>query len=293
MRCDGGKTCHCGKPADSLPGHSYVLSHAAVDKCRVVRNMLDIRDPDDFGMHTFNDHACYGALEVLQNIMLDFDEAYQAKDWRETWVNVETLAMFMEYAGGTDICICDDGQMVTEAAKVLAKIPLVALTAIEKENKDPAWDPRNIDYIISLYIKVARTLRDQSLLEKPIKHTTKTFKWNASNLNLYLLEIARERDITPVGFEKKEVDEVAGLTMPDTSKRDPWNWTRTFKQHIEEVGVPMYAYHAHGRQKIGGDGLDITTWTPKERKDAAFNGKDPVPPSMVKKLKEGLVMMRG
>lgn len=78
-RCDGGDTCPCGTPATSLPDHPYTISRAGIAKHRTAGDMMDFRDPDSFGMYTYNDHMAYGAVEVVQNMFLDFDEAYKAE----------------------------------------------------------------------------------------------------------------------------------------------------------------------------------------------------------------------
>jgi len=62
-----------------------------------VRSMVMFRDPDTFGMHTYNDYFGYGCLEMAQNLILDFDEA--KGNWKEQWVVCETTALFfLKYA---------------------------------------------------------------------------------------------------------------------------------------------------------------------------------------------------
>jgi hypothetical protein len=91
--CDGGKTCLCDKPASEHPDHPWVMSKAAKRKFFVQRIHCQLRSPDSFGMDTFNDHEGYGALEVLQNLFLDYEEA--AGNYKEQWVICETMAYFL------------------------------------------------------------------------------------------------------------------------------------------------------------------------------------------------------
>ena len=77
--CDAGKTCLCFKPAAEHPNHPRVLTLATTQKLTALRIMSSLRDPDGFGMYTYNDHLGYGVLEVAQNLVLDFEEA---KTWR-------------------------------------------------------------------------------------------------------------------------------------------------------------------------------------------------------------------
>ena len=52
-------------------GHFQAGSH----KLTMQRINADLRNPDLFDMYTFNDHAGYGVLEVVQSLLLDFAEA--------------------------------------------------------------------------------------------------------------------------------------------------------------------------------------------------------------------------
>jgi hypothetical protein len=92
--CDGGKTCLCNKPANDHPNHIWVTTFACRRKFFAQESFVQMRDPDNFGMSTYNDHAGYGVLQVVENLLLDFVEA--DSNWREQWVVCETLAMFLQ-----------------------------------------------------------------------------------------------------------------------------------------------------------------------------------------------------
>lgn len=72
IECDGGQTCLCHKLAADHPDHPWTFTKAAMDKLTTYRIMVDLRHPDLFSMYTFNDHSAYGAIEVVQNLLLDF-----------------------------------------------------------------------------------------------------------------------------------------------------------------------------------------------------------------------------
>jgi hypothetical protein len=100
VRCDGGETCLCNKPASEHPDHVWKLSAAGKRKFFTQRIHCQMRSPDNFNMYTFNDHEGYGVLEILQNLMLDFEEA--AGNYKEQWAVCEGLAFFIK----TDIAGC-------------------------------------------------------------------------------------------------------------------------------------------------------------------------------------------
>lgn len=92
-RCDGGETCLCEKPASEHPNHIWKLSVAGRRLYFTQHIHFELRDPDSFGMYTFNDHAGYGVLELLQNLILDFEEA--AGNYKEQWAVCEALSFFL------------------------------------------------------------------------------------------------------------------------------------------------------------------------------------------------------
>lgn len=290
VRCDGGKTCFCNKSADDLPNHPYILTSAAIFKYQTTMNMLGLREPGAFGMYTFNDHGCYGALEVLQNLFVDFDEAFRDNDEKEMWVNVETIAMYMSYGGGDMIFMCDDAEAVKDAVNIIAKIPLAAIYHTERHN---TWELRNLPWMLSLYIELADQFREQGLIEESSRPQGKNFKFLSGNMDEYLLAIAARRNIKLPDIEEDRVEDATDLRMPDVDKNDAWSWKTTFPKYCSICPSP-YGNRGAGGPKIGGDGLDITTWSSAERKKAAYDrGKDPLKPADIKKLKEGLVMMKG
>ena len=93
VKCDGGVTCLCDKPLSEHPDHLWKLTAAGKRKFFTMQTMCDLRTPDFYGMYTFNDHGCYGVIEVVQNIFLDFDEA--ARNHKEQWTLCEALAFFL------------------------------------------------------------------------------------------------------------------------------------------------------------------------------------------------------
>ena len=99
--CDGGDTCLCNKPASEHPGHIWKLSYAGLRKFHTQTVHVQLRDPDNFDMYTFNRHGAYGVLEVLQNLILDFEEA--SDEYREQWAVCEGLAFFLNAGPAWDV----------------------------------------------------------------------------------------------------------------------------------------------------------------------------------------------
>jgi hypothetical protein len=91
--CDGGETCLCDKPAAEHPDHIWKFTAAGKRKFFTQQIHCQLRCPDYFRMYTFNDHVGYGILEVLENLILDFEEA--GNNYKEQWAVCECLALFL------------------------------------------------------------------------------------------------------------------------------------------------------------------------------------------------------
>ncbi|KAH7111577.1 hypothetical protein EDB81DRAFT_925979 [Dactylonectria macrodidyma] len=107
----------------------------------------------------------------------------------------------------------------------------------------------------------------------------------------YLQAIAHRLNITIPDTEN--VSKNIEPTMPKGNGKDPWGWVRSFAQYKRTSVVPRYAFRGAHRRKIGGDGLDITTWSSAERKQYNSDDKDPLSQKTIESLKEGLVSVLG
>ena len=288
----GRRACVCGTDAATHhPTHPNTITKAGKARYHDSATMMDFRDPDAWAMYTFNDHPAYGALEVTQNLLLDFDEAYKSNDWREAWAVVEGMSLFLQLGPGTQMSMADDGELIQQTAAEIARMVLTALSLLDTNGKlVNDGEVKNIGWMIQLYQRIARDFRSQGLLEDACPSKAATFKFNADNMDLYLQAYAKERSITVPDSGVEDVD----IKMPKLDTKDPWAWAKSFPKHKREATPAGAFFRAPGSAPFGGDGWDITTWAPKDRKAAAFEkGKDPVPASMIKKLKEGLVLALG
>ncbi|KAH8659511.1 hypothetical protein BGZ61DRAFT_433606 [Ilyonectria robusta] len=290
--CDKGRTCPCNKQFSELPSHSYTISKAGLARNHCAANMMNLRTPDFFAMYTFNDHAAYGALEVVQNLLLDFDEAFKNKKWQEAWSVVEAMAIFVRAGDGSLMFIADEGQMISETASQIARMVLAALAALESDGMlSGNSHSNNAGWMIAMYIAMAAMFRDTSLIQGNRHLKSKLFKFWAGNFDLYLRAIAHRLNIAIPDTEN--ASENIDPTMPKGNGKDPWGWARSFAEYKRTCVAPGYAFRGTHRRKIGGDGLDISTWSSAERKQYNFDNKDPLPRKTIESLGEGLVLVLG
>ncbi|KAK3392889.1 hypothetical protein B0H63DRAFT_456767 [Podospora didyma] len=246
-RHDGGKKCLCDKPAAEHMDHPWKITRAGRNKFCNQRNLCDLRNPGCFSMYTFNDHVGYGVLEVLQNLMLDYEEA-------------------------------------AESSEIL-----------------------NIGTVMALFIMYAVDAREYGLLEESkaesLGPAMDKKKWHPHEFASYILAYVRKYDIELMGPSKiaqyiKDVEADVALsdTAPNTASADVWGFAKALKAYTTREGNPgayMAGRREHHNSKIGGDSLDLTTWTSAERKAKSFKRKDPFGKAEIDAIKRGDVLSMG
>ncbi|KAK6362994.1 hypothetical protein TWF730_000442 [Orbilia blumenaviensis] len=292
-KCDGGKTCICSKPADEHPDHTWKLSFAAKRKFFNQRAHCDLRDPDNFGMHTYNDHASYGIVESLENLVLDYAEAKDDLD--EQWVVCETLGYFIPTDYNDPLYRIDDAGRANTLCILLGRLFMSMLARLEREGLlAPDSRIKNLSTIMGLWMLAAEEFRGQGCLEdneeeEQLGPKKDKKKWNPSLFDSNVLAYAKKYHINFSGAHKaaedieENVDEI-DLPIPGSNSgpnADPFGFYPALKKYKSDHGTPL----------IGGDKLDITTFTSAERKHAAFDGRDPLGKREMTALKQGLVLM--
>jgi hypothetical protein len=277
--------------------------------------MCDVRDPDTLSMYTFNDHARYGVLEVVQNLILDFDEALTKADdnWRPMWAVVEATALFFASGRGTEFCMVEDGDMAIHTATMVGRMLVTALATLETRG---ALDPKaangapNVPVMMALMLKVADRLRCSSVLEsdktEKMHPIARKKTWVPDRFDRLVLAYARKHGIEPAGPKgikkvveecdaQREADGEDDVQLPDDDIKDTFGWAMELK--ILKRRGTAGSFFTSGMKRgstwkgIGGDYFDLTTWPSAERKKKAFDEKDPLSKAQIKQIGEGAVLM--
>ncbi|EGX50935.1 hypothetical protein AOL_s00054g671 [Orbilia oligospora ATCC 24927] len=301
-RCDGGRTCICNKPVEEHPDHPWKITFAAKRKFFNQRSHCSLRDPDCFGMHTYNDHAGFGVLEAIENLILDFEEAKDNVD--EKWVICETLGYFIHTDHTATMFGINDGERVRELCLMLVRLFMTTLALLERDNLlGPDSRIKNLGTIMALWMFAKTVFNDQGCVEAHNEEPEESLgpkkdkkKWMNSSFDSLIFVYAKKYNITLSGpriidsliedCEQDMATEDVDLPLPESNnlpKSDPFNFVSGLKKYKSDCSP----------RKIGGDKLDITTFKSTERKGAAFDGRDPLGRSEITSLKEGLVLMVG
>ncbi|PLB44596.1 hypothetical protein P170DRAFT_367737 [Aspergillus steynii IBT 23096] len=282
-RCDDGKTCLCRKPAEEHPEHAWAFTLAGRTKSFDLRLCADLRCPDMFDMYTYNDHHGYGIVQVVENLVLDFDEARD--NWREQWAMCEAAVLFLLGGDADPMTQIDDGERVFDIQTLMARMFLTMLATLEaRDLLKPDSEIKNLGVVMAIYMKYINCeLNDGS------NDTDPKFKFSQAHGNI--LAYAKKHGIAlrgPAGTDElvEELqDEQDEINVPAKGD-DPWNWAGGLKKYEKDHAVKNSGH----KKAIGGDNMDITTWSVAERKEHSFNGKDCFSKKEIDALKNGLIL---
>ncbi|KAI0025867.1 hypothetical protein F4780DRAFT_233434 [Xylariomycetidae sp. FL0641] len=288
----GKKDCVCQKPSSDNPDHPWHVSKAGYRKFNTQFIFHQLRDPDNFDMYTFNDHSAYGALETLENLVLDFNEAAE-RGWKEQWAVCEGLALWLTSDGYTFTRI-DDGDRANDMMRLIGHMFLYMLAQLDRQNLvGDGTEVKSLGCFMALYIHIIEDMRRYGILELEEAEEEDTKKFDPVRPDDAILSYANKRGVTlrgPHNIDKLVANLDGEVELPEAQAKDPWGFQAAFKEYEGKQGTAEIS----GRPaSIGGDALDITTWTSAERKAQSFTKKDPLGKKEIKAIKNGLVMCLG
>ncbi|GAP83729.2 putative ribosomal RNA large subunit methyltransferase H [Rosellinia necatrix] len=308
-RC-GKKGCVCFLPLTLNPDHPWIISNAGYMKFENQFIQLSLRDPDNFGMYTFNDHAGHGSYEVLQNLFLDFDEAAKEKrgGWREQWAICEAVGLWLSQQDSLMFTQTDSAGEVYTTTELVGRMFLAMLAQLDGEGLvGDATAVQSLGCTMALYMSLAHDLRrDGFLRERPRAAAAAAAaarggsKFRPDRFDDAILTYANRRGVTlsgPDAIEELTAEAVGDVALPAAAPaaRDPWGWKAALARYVRGDGAPPKIGSGRAVAAVGGDAYDITTWSPAQRKAAAFGNKkkDPIAKSHLEALKQGMVLQMG
>jgi hypothetical protein len=262
--------------------------------------MLALRNPSTFHLsNTFSEHLTYGALEVMQNLIRDFDEELRARQWREVWAIIEGLVLFMLFTLSAvfdetvNRFIADDiaGTIETgvhETVTLIARMMLTIMAMLEAQGQlNMRSDIKNIGWIIFLFRRVVQRFRGRHHLLTSFSLSMNRFDVSENHLDLYLQHYASRCGIV---LSDVETLEISDFVMPDTSSKDPWGWNKALTDYKNKCMIPPFAYRGRSSEIMTNDYWDISTWTSAERTRASVENSDPISGTALVMLEKGQVL---
>ncbi|KAK4247457.1 hypothetical protein C7999DRAFT_14520 [Corynascus novoguineensis] len=252
-------TCLCGKPVDEHPDHKWMATNACRRKFFGLTQMALFRDPANFDLHAYNHYTAYGMVEMVENLLLDFSLA--------------------------------------ELMRLVGRVFLAMLSRLERIGRlKPDSEVKNLSLIMSLYIRLAYTLRENDIFTgrrtdkvelKAADGSAESYTFDLNKFDGYICGYADRHNIT---IPDTSIDAGLADSLPIQTPDDPWNTPAALLHYVENYGKME---GPEDTPSIGGDKYDITTWKIVERKKASYTGRDPFSRKELERLKQGMILNLG
>jgi hypothetical protein len=169
------------------------------------------------------------------------------------------------------------------------------LAQLERQRRlGPNSEVKNLGLIMSIYIKTAKAMQANDLLEDGNEETvelkmpdgsTEKYTFDLAKLDEYILGYAERHSIALP--DAPQDNEGAAEGLPARTAEDPWNTAEAFCQYERNHGK---ASGPGEKPAMGGDRYDITTWTSAERRSASLKKRDPFSKKEIAALKMGFML---
>ncbi|KAJ5788045.1 hypothetical protein N7457_003035 [Penicillium paradoxum] len=255
------------EPASEHPNEKWIFTNAGISKWMALRQQTSVRDPDNFEMHVYNDYFGYGIMELVENLLVDFEEA--TGDWKMQWAICEGTGLYFQMSAIMQLVGCEDGETVNAVFIAFGTMFLTMLATLERNDiLKPDSEIKNIGAVMGMFIRFMVDLKDYGI----------NWPQHEPKIKAY----AAKHDIKIYGLNDPCYEEPSDeVEIPEATAgaNDPWGWKQAITKLRENKDEPL-----------GGDSKDITSWTPAERRKASFDKKDPIPRSALNRIKQGLIM---
>jgi len=121
-------------PPSKFPEHKWVMMWDAWLKADLLGRKAKYCDPDSFGMYLCNDWRGWGMQEIMENMMIEFNQSFRAKDERieKMWSVVSAVGLWLNEEDHIGPLIGnEDGKTTCELFGLLGCALLTVLAAIE------------------------------------------------------------------------------------------------------------------------------------------------------------------
>ncbi|KAK6516497.1 hypothetical protein TWF506_006404 [Arthrobotrys conoides] len=201
-------------------------------------------------MHTHNNHAGFGVVETLENLILDFVEAKDSLD--EKWVICEILGYFFRTNHASLLFGVDDAERVNVLCVTLVRLFMSTLAALEHENLlGPNSRVKNLGTIMGLWMLAKSLFNGQGCVEADEDEVIESLgpkkdkkQWVPSSYAGVVLAYARNYNITLLArsgietvielCEEEMATEDVDLPVPESNsgpKADPFSFTSGLRKY--------------------------------------------------------------
>lgn len=128
----------------------------------------------------------------------------------------------------------------------------------------PDSEVKNLGAIMGIYVLIAAEIGSKDSKLSETRHTSKVIMVYAAK---YGVTVQSPSDLTKELARRKITSRTTTIPKPTANDNDPWSWCETLDDYKVDCLRPSYAFKGG---PVGGDRLDITSWTPEERAKYSF-----------------------
>jgi len=264
------------QPAKDHPDWKWVMQWQACKNWQEYKVRAKYCCPDNFGMYICNDWEGWGLMELMENMINDFDKALKKKktSLQPMWGAMSTIIWWLSAIDEGAFINNEDGEKVCHMTEMLGFTLLRALEELSRadELKSGSAFP-DIPIMITMLLEWSHDLHNYGIKDNAVEwrpHAIAYFKKGKFDVSMGTARTARLLQ----GEEDQEPDDESKL--PKKDEKDPWCWAARLKKYKKLRG--------HGG-RIGGTQYDITKMSRRERASHAFDNKDPLADIPIKELK--------
>lgn len=189
-------------------------------------------------------------------------------------------------------CRYPDGDELSEILALFGRMILDMVARLGREGT--VSEVTNVGSIMALYAVFANEAYGNLYVADDSKTQGDGFEFRL--LGDFILEYARTLNIAlrgPKDLGKVIAEDQNYVAVPEpTAARDPWGFQLKMDKYKDDYRI-VDGSRPGEYSGVGGDSLDVTSWTVAERKSHSFSGKDMLDKATVAAIKKGEIVHIG
>ena len=172
-------------------------------------------NPDLFSMYIYNDFHGYGILELLDNLIIEFNGAFEEKDTDKMWSIVATLAHWLNHGSSQAWMGVEDSERAGNTLQVVGIALLTALHQLDRAGElkqDSKFRDLGLVMALCLQIGASSPIDYMEWVPKLISYAKKAG-----------IDLAKQG---VDGLEKVLEQEAGDGPLRKSSSEDRWKWTQ-------------------------------------------------------------------
>lgn len=180
-------------PVSEHPDWPYKIMASARTRFSDYLVKTTYTDPDNFSMYIYNDFHPYGVTEMLENLLIDFNNVRKKRgkaedDLNEMWAIISMMTRWLCHPRSGALVLIDDGERCDETVDLTCCAFLTVLEEIDRAGELKANGSRFLDVglIMALFISFVGPMPDTMSIEGANDYVPHIFEYaNKAGIDLF------------------------------------------------------------------------------------------------------------